>query len=333
MRALVTGAGGFLGFAITQALINRGDTVRSFSRGAYPELDALGVEQHQGNLADGGAVDNAIAGCDVVFHVAGKPGAWGSQRSFYEANVLGTEHVLQACRRHRVRDLVHTSTPSVVSQGGDLEGVDESLDMPETFLAHYPATKAAAEKQVRRANCAELRTVSLRPHLVWGPRDPNLLPRLAARAERLRRIGNADKLIDTTYIDDAAHAHILAADKLNESPENVAGKAYFISSGAPIGTWTMIDRMLAAADLPPVRKRIPRGAAYALGGLFELVYRAMRLRSEPPLTRWVVTELSSAHWFDITAARRDLGYEPEVTIEEGMERLAAWWRETGGSRA
>lgn len=329
MKALVTGAGGFLGFAIAQALVHRGDQVRGFSRSAYPDLDALGVEQRSGDLSDSHAVDAAVDGADVVFHVAGKPGAWGSYRSFYEANVLGTENVIQACRRHGVRDLVFTSSPSVVSQRGDLEGVDESLPIPSSFLAHYPATKAEAEKLVRRANGPELRTVSLRPHLVWGPRDPNLLPRLVARADGLRRIGDQDKLIDTTYIDDATQAHLLAARKLRDDPEVVAGNAYFISSDAPIGTWTMIDRMLAAADRPPVRKRIPRGVAYALGWLFEVFYQGLRLRSEPPLTRWVVTELSSAHWFDITAAKRDLGYEPRVNLDEGMERLATWWRNAG----
>jgi len=329
MKVLVTGAGGFLGYGIAARLVERGLQVHSFSRRQYPALSKLGVTQHQGDLADANAVAEATAGCDVVYHLAARPGSWGSFRSYHDTNVRGTENVLAACRRHAVRDLVYTSTPSVVSRGTDLEGVDESVAIPSSFKAHYPATKAIAERLVRRANDADLRTVSLRPHLVWGPRDPNLLPRLVerARAGRLRRIG-AEKLIDTTYIDDAVSAHLLAGDKL-QSPDyrDVAGKVYFISSGTPIGTWTMIDRMLEAANLPAVDRKISPRAAYTAGCLFEIVYGALRIKREPPTTRWVVEELSTAHWYDISAARRDLEYVPAVSLDEGMQRLAEWWQQ------
>ena len=331
MRALVTGAGGFLGFGIVRGLVEDGAEVHSFSRGDHPRLATLGITQHRGDLADADAVNAAVAGCDIVYHVAARPGAWGPYRTYHQTNVRGTEHVVAACRRHQVRDLVYTSTPSVVSHGTDLEEVDESLDYPPSFKAHYPATKAIAERLVRAANCDALRTVSLRPHLIWGPGDPNLLPRLVQRAKagRLRRIGQT-RLIDTTYIDDAVQAHLLAGDKLRGADwRDVAGKVYFISSGTPIGNWTMIDHMLAAAGLPPVQRSISPRAAYALGCAMELVYGALRLQTEPPLTRWVVDELSTAHWYDINAARRELGYTPVVGLEDGMERLAKWWREVG----
>lgn len=333
MRVLVTGAGGFLGYGIAARLVEQGHQVHGFSRNEHRDLAALGVTQHRGDLADAQAVSHATEGSDVVFHVAARPGAWGSYRSYHDANVRGTTHVLEACRQHGVRDLVYTSTPSVVSRGSDLEGVDESLALSTSFKAYYPATKAIAERLVREANGDALRTVALRPHLVWGPRDPNLLPRLVtrARAGRLRRIGE-EKLIDTTYIDDAVEAHLLAGSKLR-SPEcaDVAGKVYFISSGTPIGTWTMIDRMLACAGMPPIERRISPRVAYAAGCAFELIYGALRIESEPPTTRWVVEELSTAHWYDISAARRDLGFSPQVSLDEGMTRMAQWWQQRGGS--
>jgi 2-alkyl-3-oxoalkanoate reductase len=329
MRVLVTGAGGFLGLAIANRLIARGDDVHSFSRSTHPTLETLGVTQHRGDLADARAVDAAVEGCDLVFHVAARPGAWGPYRAYHDTNVRGTQHVLTACRSHGVRDLVYTSTPSVISRGEDLEGVDETTPHPSSFRAHYPATKAIAENMVRQASDDALRTVSLRPHLVWGPGDTSLLPRLVSRARRgrLRRIGATEKLIDTTFIDDAVDAHLLAADALAaENVDHVAGNVYFISGPKPVGTWTMIDRMLAAAGLPPVTRRISRTSAHLVASLCELTYGLLRLRAEPPLTRWVVDELSTAHWFDIGAARRDLGYDPAVTLDVGMERLAAWWQ-------
>jgi nucleoside-diphosphate-sugar epimerase len=328
MKVLVTGAGGFLGYGIASRLAEQGHQVHGFSRQSYPKLAMLGVTQHLGDLVDAEAVQRAAVSCDIVYHVAAKSGAWGSRRSYHDANVKGTQNILNACRMHEVQTLVYTSTPSVVSRGCDLEGVDESLPLSTKFKAHYPATKCIAERLVSEANTASLKTVSLRPHLVWGPGDTNLLPRLVqrARANRLRAIGK-DKLIDTTYIDDAVHAHLLAGVKLQSSDAcTVAGKAYFISSGAPIGTWTMINRMIGVAGLGPIERTISPRFAYAVGASLELIYTALRISREPPMTRWVAEELSTAHWFDISAAKRDLGYTPSVTLDEGMTRLSTWWR-------
>jgi len=187
-------------------LLARGDTVRSFSRGAYPELDALGVKTVRGDLGDGAAVREAAAGCDIVFHVAAKAGVWGPAREYERANVLGTDHVLAACRTHGIQKLVYTSSPSVAFHGVDQEGNNESEGYPKKFLCHYARTKAIAEHRVRDASGADLATVSLRPHLIWGPRDPHLVPRILdrARAGRLRLLGGGNKLVDSVYIDNAA---------------------------------------------------------------------------------------------------------------------------------
>jgi nucleoside-diphosphate-sugar epimerase len=234
MKALVTGGGGFLGHAIVQQLVARGDEARSFSRGTYAALDRLGAEHHRGDLADAAAVRRAVAGCDLVFHVGAKAGAWGKYEQFYQTNVVGTNNVIDACREAGVRYLVYTSSPSVVFDGSDLEGVDESVPYPSDYDAHYPQTKALAERAVVRANDAQLRTVSLRPHLVWGPGDNHLVPRIVARGRsgQLRRFRGPPKLVDTTYVDDAARAHLLAADRLlGGAADGIAGKVYFHQLG------------------------------------------------------------------------------------------------------
>jgi 2-alkyl-3-oxoalkanoate reductase len=203
-----------------------------------------------------------------------------------------------------------------------MEGADESAPYPERFDAAYPRTKALAEQLIVAANGKDLASVSIRPHLIWGPGDNNLLPRIISRARtgRLRRIGGGDPKIDPIYIDNAAMAHFLAADKL-EPGCGIAGKVYFVTQGETIPLWTMIDRLLASAGIEPVRRSITRPLAIATAGLLELGYYLSRQRAEPPLTRFLVRQLSTTHWFKIDAARRDLGYEPKVSIDEGMRRL------------
>jgi nucleoside-diphosphate-sugar epimerase len=306
-------------------LRERGDQVRSFSRSDYPALSALGVEQIYGDLGDRSAVIAAVQGCDTIFHVAAKAGIWGSYADFYQANVTGTENVLEACRTNAIKKLVYTSSPSVVFDGGDVEGGDESIPYPNSYEAHYPATKALAEKLVLAADSPQLATVALRPHLIWGPGDNHLVPRIVAkgRAGKLRKIGERPNLVDTVYVDNAARAHLQAADHLTPgSPPS--GKAYFISNGQPIPLWEMVNRILAAADIPPVTRSISPRLAYTVGCLCEGVWGILRLPGEPPMTRFVAHELASAHWFDISAARRDLGYQPEVSIDDGLVRLRQW---------
>lgn len=329
MKVLVTGAGGFLGGALARVLRARGDDLRGFSRGAYPELHALGIEQVRGDLGDAEAVARAAAGCELVFHAAAKAGIWGPYQEYHRANVLGTRNVLDACRAQGIRRLVFTSSPSVTFAGRDQEGVDESAPYPkpEEFLTHYPRTKAESEQLVLAANGPQLATVALRPHLVWGPGDHHLVPRLVerARAGRLRLVADdraasgKPRLVDSTYIDNAARAHLQAADAL----PRCAGKAYFITNGEPIPVNDLINRILKAAHLPPETRTVSPGVAYAAGAVLEGVYRLFGIAAEPRMTRFVAKQLATAHWFDIGAAKRDLGYAPEVSLDEGMKRLEA----------
>lgn len=322
MKALVTGGGGFLGGAVVRLLRQRACHIRSFTRTAYPWLDELGVEQVFGDLADADAVEKAVAGCEVVFHVAAKAGIWGRYADYFATNVTGTQNILAACKKLGVRKLVYTSTPSVVHGGSELAGANESVPYPKHFNAAYPETKAIAEKAVLAANGAELATVALRPHLIWGPGDPHLIPRVLARAKegRLRRLGLKPVIVDVTFIDNAAEAHVLAADRLDiGSP--IAGKAYFITNGEPVDLWVFLNRVLAEAGLPPATKSMAVWKARLAGRVLEWVYRILRLPGEPAMTRYVANQLATSHWYDITAAKRDLGYEPRVSVEEGLKRL------------
>lgn len=323
MKVLVTGGGGFLGQAICKQLVARGHQIRTLNRQTYPALDALGIEQYRGDVANLDIVVDATLGMDAVVHSAGKVGAWGRIEDFYEANVRGTDNVLAACELNKIGKLVFTSSPSVVHNGADLDGVNESAPYAKHFSSAYAQTKALAEQHVLAANNSQLATVALRPHFVWGPGDPNLLPRILsrARANRLRLIGSGAKKIDTVYVDNAANAHVLALDKIAvDSP--IAGKVYFISQGEPISQEALINAWLKADGFPPETRHLSPGLAMFLGNLFEIVYGALRIQSEPPLTRFLVEQLSTAHWFNISAARRDLGYAPKVSMVEGLVRLS-----------
>lgn len=326
MRALVTGGGGFLGKAIVRRLVERGDWVRTFHRGLYPDLEQLGVEQMRGDIADSRAVDRAVRGVDVVFHVAAKVDMWGPLEPFRLANVVGTENVLAAMREHGVCKLVFTSSPSVVHGKEDLAGVDESTHYPEEYEAAYAETKAEAEREVLAANSPQLATVALRPHLIWGPEDTNLVPQLVkrARAGQLRLVGGGDNLVDTTFIDNAAHAHLLSCDRL-EPDAACAGRPFFITDGEPRPLKEIVNGILAAAGLPPIEKSLSLRSALAIGAILETAHHLLPLPGEPRMTRIIARHLGTAHWYDISAARRDLGYEPLVSFEEGLHKLAEWF--------
>ncbi|MGD9635496.1 MAG: NAD-dependent epimerase/dehydratase family protein [Pirellulales bacterium] len=332
MRALVTGAGGFLGRYIVEALLARGDQVRGLSRGSYPDLEAIGVDMTRGDVRDPKSVAAACDGIDCVFHTAARPGIDMQWRLYEEVNRLGTLNVIDACRAAGVGRLVFTSSPSVVFAGVDQSGCDERVPYDFNWMrqnrAYYSLTKARAEEAVLAANSASLRICALRPHLIWGPRDSHLIPRLIARARsgRLRRVGSGANLVDMIYVENAAEAHLRAADALGETASAVGGRAYFLSQGEPVNCWQWINEILAQVDLRPVQKSISRAAARRIGLACEALWRVARLPGEPPMTRFLASQLATSHWFDISAARRDFGYQPRVSTAEGMQRLGEWLR-------
>ena len=372
----MTGGTGFLGRRIVERLLAQGRTVTVLARRPAPDLEKRGVHLVAADLSDPERVCLACRGVETVFHVAAKVGVWGRYEDFFRANVLGTRAVLQGCRTHRVRRLVYTSTPSVVYNGRDLAGADESMPLATRCPAAYPLTKAIAESEVLAANSPALSTVALRPHLIWGAGDPHLVPRIIAqaRAGRLRIVGSGRNRVDLVHVENAADAHLLAelalrrlqipsptspepliaadrchlsddladappgspchlTDDIDHSAQRAAGRAFFITNGEPVMLWEWINGLLHALDIPPVTKHLSLGAATVIGGLCEALWRGLPLAGEPPMTRFVAKELATDHWFDISAARRDLGYSPWVSMAGGTAELVASLRVKAGDPA
>ena len=322
MNILVTGGGGFIGMALIKRLNAEGHKVTSFSRREYPLHWALGIDSIQADVTNRKALGDACRNKDIVFHLAAKVGIWGKHEDYYATNVTGTSNVIEACREQKVKGIVFTSASSVVFDGMDLEGIDESYPYPEKHGSHYAATKAKAEQLIIQANSSELKTISLRPHLVWGPYDSHLIPGILRRASsgRLRRIGSKEHFIDTTYIDNMVDSLVLAAKALETTPE-AAGRNYFITNGEPARVWDFINSIIQIAGHGPVQKKIPERAAMVAAGFAEWSHRIFRIESEPFMTRFAIRELCSNHLFDITNAKEVLGYEPRVSYAEGFKHL------------
>lgn len=345
MKALVTGGGGFLGGRITEMLLQRGDQVRIFGRSSHPRLEKLGAEVIVGDIRDTSALNMAAEDVSAVFHTAAKTDLWGEREEFYQINSRGTANVIQACLLNNVPKLIHTSTPSVVFTGNDIINGDENLPYSTRFKAAYPASKMTAEKMVLDAHGWEfvieekkpeekeiterhastvrrLSTCVLRPHLVWGPGDPNFLPEILGKGQdkSLRQVGDGSNEVSITYIDNAAQAHLAAANKL--SPDSViGGKAYFITDKEPIRLWEWINQFLKRNKLPPVKKNTPFRLAYSAGAAMETFCNIFPRLGPPPMTRFMAEQLAKSHSFSWQRARRDFGYEPMIDNETGIQRL------------
>lgn len=322
---LITGGGGFLGHAIVRRFLQAGWNVRSISRTTHHANEALGITSYNGDLArDIDTLTRAAIGCDVVVHCAAKAGVWGNRDTYYRANVIATQNVVQACQTARVKALVHTSSPSVVFTGTDLCNIDETAPYPATFPTHYTETKALAEQLALAANTNILKVCALRPHCIWGEGDPHFLPRLWNASHRLRTIGNGQNLVDCVYHENAADAHYCAALSLLNTPEKSAGKPYFITNNEPVNLTHFINQLLAIKHLPPITRTISLPNALRIAKTLEFAYRTLRLKSEPPITQFVAKELATSHYFNTAAATHDLGYTPKITMAQGLERLAKW---------
>jgi 2-alkyl-3-oxoalkanoate reductase len=321
---LVTGYGGFLGRAICRELISKGYRVRGLARNRYTELESLGVEAIQASATDAIACDTACSGVDGVIHTAALAGVWGAAKEYELANVLATDNLVKACLKHHVKALVYTSSPSVTFDGTPQRNMDEQASYPSKWLCHYPRTKAIAEKQVLDANAThDLSTCALRPHLIWGVGDPHLIPRVIDRCRtgKLRCVGDGTNLIDTVHVDHAAIAHRLALERTLDHDSNVSGRAYFITDGAPIECWKWITTILGSAGLSPPDKRISLKSAYRIGAALELFYRFARIKTEPPMTRFVAAQLGVDHYFNISSSKERLGYEPISNREQRVQEL------------
>ncbi|WP_438480727.1 NAD-dependent epimerase/dehydratase family protein [Oleiharenicola lentus] len=334
----ITGASGFIGGKLAERLLKNGDRpVRLLARRPMPALEQLGAQIIRGDLHDLAALRRGCAGAGTVFHVAGRVGVWGPAKDFFRVNVEGTRHLLAAARAAGVPRFVFTSSPSVVFNGGDLAGVDESAPLCTSAPSPYPVTKAQAEREVLAANAPNFSTVALRPHLVIGPGDQNLIPRVLAQARRgkLKIIGPGKNRVDLTHIDNVVDAHLLAEralsvchiiyDKPSPTPLalSAAGKAYFITNGEPVVLWDWINALLRGIGLPEVKQHVSLNTALLAGRILESAWKILPLTGEPSMTRFVAKEMSTDHWFDLSAARRDLGYTPRVSMAEATAQIIA----------
>ena len=332
MKALVTGGGGFLGRVIVEQLLERGDAVTVLSRSRYPEVEALGAAGLAMDLSrDTPDLVEKLRGHDTVFHVAAKAGVWGKRSDFFDINVEGTRRILEAAKAVGVKRFVYTSSPSAVWSGTDEDGLSEAdCPYPTTYLAHYPESKATAEQLVLAANGPDFSTTALRPHLIWGPRDPHLVPRLLdrGRAGKLKIVGGGRNRVGITYVDNAAHAHVLAADALKPGSANAA-KAYFITDDTPVVLWDWINTLFGELGVAPVTGRVSVGLARLAGSVLEWIWRTFNRPGEPPMTRFVAGQLSTHHHYDLSAARADFGYAMKVEPEVGFARMVDWFKAQG----
>lgn len=324
-KALITGGGGFVGQEIVRQLVDRGVECLVVGRNHYPEVSRLGATCLQGDIRDKPFLVASSAGVDTVFHVASLAGIWGPWKHYYGINVEGTANVLAACRKNGIPRMVYTSTPSVVFASDDICMGDERLPYPPRFLCHYARSKAMAEQMVLSENSEDIVTCAIRPHLIWGPGDPHLVPRLIERGKggQLQMVGDGTNLVDISYVDNVALAHLLAADNL-EGSKTAAGQAYFINQGEPVNLWQWIGDLFDQLDIPPVTRKVSFSMAYRAGFMLEMVYTALRKKSEPKMTRFLAEQLAKSHYFSSEKARRDLGYTPYVSTAQGMKRLLEW---------
>lgn len=325
-KVLITGAGGFLGHYIARDLLKTGNyEVFSFSRGIYPELDQMGVKQIPGDLINAEEVGRALEGMDAVIHTASKVGMGGRYEDFYKTNVLGTRNIINACLKNKISRCVYTSTPSVAFGKESLCGVDEKTPYPSAYLSFYAQTKAEAEQLVLKSNSPTLSTVAIRPHLIFGPGDKNLIPRVveAAAKGRLKIIGDGENLVDVSYVENVSLVHVRALENLNPSSP-LAGKAYFFGQG-PIKLWDFTNELLKRSGLHPLKKKIPLKLAYVLGFFIEKGAQLLSLAGinieNPPMTRFIALQLGCSHYFNHAQIEKDLGPLPLITIEEGLNRL------------
>ena len=331
MQALVTGGGGFLGRYVVEQLLEAGHLVRVFCRGNYDALNRNGIQVFQGDVRDLQAISTACEDMEAVFHIAAIPGIWGRWETYHSINTIGTQHVIQGCQRAGVSRLIYTSSPSVVFDGSDHHEADEALPYPETWMCHYPHSKALAEQAVLQSNSDSLRTTALRPHLIWGPGDNHLIPRIIkkARSGRLKRIGDGTNVVSVSYVENTAAAHLQVEESLRNS-SNAAGQAYFINEPDSVNLWNWIDELLALVKLPRLHKSISARTAHRIGQLMELLW--ITLPGEPPMTRFVASQLAGSHSYSTRAAERDFGYTPLCTTAEGMAKLQAHLRENASGR-
>jgi nucleoside-diphosphate-sugar epimerase len=325
VKVLVTGTGSLLLGGIASELVRRGDDVVCLQRRPSTFVGHQNAHQVLADICDVDAVAQAAQGCDAIIHGAARVGIVGSQKEFFDTNVTGTKNILQAAEQHSISRLVFVSTPSVAHTGDSLIGAPAGEAEIGRSRSYYAESKAIAERTVLNARNEHLAVVAIRPHLVWGPGDTQLVGRIVERAAsgHLAVIGTGNALVDSTYIDNAISAHIAALDALHIGSA-CDGKAYVISNGEPRTVNELMRSMCDAAGIPFEPRHVSLAMGIRLGSVIERLWPLMK-SSEPPLTRFVAEQLGTAHWFDQRAVQQDLGWTPQVSLDEGFQRLTQWF--------
>lgn len=320
MIVLATGTSGFLGRAVVAELVAAGHEVRTLQR---RPSGIAGVRDIVGSVTDPATVEAAVTGVEAVVHLAAKVSLAGDVREFEAVNVQGTSTLLDAAARSGVERFVQVSSPSVAHAGSALNGAGADPADPVHARGEYARTKAEAELIALARDSDAMRVVAVRPHIVWGPGDPQLIERIVARARRgtLPLLNGGTALIDTTFVDNAATGIVAALHRADA----VGGRAYVLTNGEPRPVGDLMAGICRAAGVPEPRLRVPAAVARFAGGAVERLWQIRPGSDEPPMTRFLAEQLSTAHWFDQTDIRRDLQWRPEVTLDEGLERLARFY--------
>lgn len=326
MKALITGATGFLGGALTRRLYSMGWHITALGRNVskLKNLESEGMQVLQVDLEDKENMSDVCKDQDIVFHCAALPSPWGNFEAFYQANVIGTRNVICGCEQHKVKRLVYVSTPSLYFGYSSRVNVKETDILPEP-VSNYAATKILAEEEIDKAFADGLATISIRPRAIFGPGDTVIFPRLIPRLQsgKLLILGDGENIVDLTYIENVVNALLLCA----ESPASTLGKKYNISNDEPVKIWKLIERICTELDLPAPKRKISYRTANAAASVLEFIYTLIPTHPEPPLTRISVSMMANSTTLDISAAKNELGYKPRVSVDEGFELFMKWWKE------
>jgi nucleoside-diphosphate-sugar epimerase len=330
MKIIITGGRGFVGKAICEKFRNSTHQIHTIGRSSnFVKSDfPSNCVHHFLDLAKDPLPKSIFEKTDLVFHVAAKAGVWGKYNDFYSSNVIATQNLISCCKTYHIPKLIYTSTPSVVFSGQPIRNGNESLEYGNTGLSLYAETKKIAEKEILLTHhSTNIQTIALRPHLIWGENDPHLLPRVVKlhKKGKLRQVGNGKNMVDLTHVENVAHAHICAMEAMVKNP-SLGGKAYFIGQSEPVELWKWLNQIFIKLNLPEISKKISFQNAFLLGGMMEKFWKFLYLKGEPPMTRFVASQLAHDHWFSNDMANQDLGYEPITSMNESLDNCIDWLR-------
>lgn len=327
MRMLVTGGTGFVGRKLAHRLLGSGHEVFAMGRNEIvgKRLEQAGITFLKIDLSDEAAVIAACEKIDYVFHCGAFSSPWGEYEQFYKSNVLGTMHVIQGCKIHGVKRLIHVSTPSIYFQYDDRIDVKEDDPLPEHFANHYAETKYLAEKEIDKAYREGLPVITIRPRAIFGPGDTAIIPRLIKVNEEkfIPLIHEGKARLDLTYVENVVDALLLCMN----SPEETLGEKYNISNGEQVQLKEILETLFQTLDMPLRYKKVPYGVAFRLAELLEWVSRTFQNNKEPLLTKYTVSVISKTQTLNIEKAKKELGYEPKISVNEGIELYAKWWKQ------